>query len=503
MTRWILAASLAAGLVLAAGTAGAEEGAAAPAAKKINCIILGGGHGFDEKAFMKVFEGYDDINAKLVMQKAGGEVFDDVSDWSYDVIILYNFGQQINEKQQENLLKLMDKGVGLFVLHHACAAYPKWDGFLKVAGVAFYVEPREVGGVKKPASGAAGGKKFQIHVADADHAITKGLADYDMADETYIRQDFDPGVHVLLTTDEPSSDKIIAFTKTCRKSNVFYLQSGHDAAAYNNPNFRTVVARAIRWVAKRPAEVKAAARPEPARATRTIYAAPAADEKPAARKISIAVVTGGHGFEEKPFLTLFQGYDDIEYKHLPGNQDGAVFEDTSDFPYQVIVLYNMGQNITEKRQKNFIELLNRGVGLVALHHCIGGWQDWPEYKMIIGGKFFTKPGEINGIKYPVSPWKDDVDYKIHIADAAHPITQGLADFAIKDETYKGFWVDPQVHVLLTTDEPTCGKTIGWTKTYGKANVCYLMNGHGPSAFASKEYRTLVVRAIRWAGGTLK
>jgi type 1 glutamine amidotransferase len=86
-------------------------------------------------------------------------------------------------------------------------------------------------------------------VADPRHPITRGLADYDFTDETYCRTSVDPGVHVLLTTDEPSSDKTIGWTKTYESARVCYLQSGHDETVYRNPNYRTLVVRAIRWTA--------------------------------------------------------------------------------------------------------------------------------------------------------------------------------------------------------------------------------------------------------------
>ncbi len=71
-------------------------------------------------------------------------------------------------------------------------------------------------------------KKFKVHVADPNHPITRGLKDYDFVDETYDRVSVDPGVHALLTTDEPTSEKLIGWTKTYAKSKVCYFQSGHD-----------------------------------------------------------------------------------------------------------------------------------------------------------------------------------------------------------------------------------------------------------------------------------
>jgi hypothetical protein len=38
---------------------------------------------------------------------------------------------------------------------------------------------------------------------------------------------------------------------------------------------------------------------------------------------------------------------------------------------------SMTQQISEKRQKNFLKLLDQGVGIVALHHTMGSFQQLP------------------------------------------------------------------------------------------------------------------------------
>jgi hypothetical protein len=486
MNRWITLAALVAALVLAVGTAWAAEGAA-PAAKKINVVLITGGHGFNEPEFKKVFEGYDDITATRSDQKVGGEIFEDISNWSYDVMVLYNFNQKITPKQQENFLKLMDKGVGLLVLHHANGAYNNWPEFWKIAGVTYHFAPYEENGVKMERSGFKGGVKFKIHMADPNHPITKGLTDYDFADETYCRTTIDPANHVLLTTEEPSSDKIIGWTKTYRNSNVCYLQSGHDQVAYQNPIFRTEVSRAIRWVAKRLPET---GRAEPAPAARTVYAAPA-------KKPNVVVVTGGHDFEQKPFLAVFEANSAITFTHV-ADKDGQLFEDTANFPYDVILLYNYGQKISEKRQKNLLALLDKGVGLVVMHHAVAAYPNWPGWAKLLGARYYLSDVEENGVKHPRSQYKHGVDIKVHVEDASHPITQGVSDFVIHDETYKGYTVDPKVKMLLTTEDPLNNKSIAWVAPHDKTHVCYIQLGHDSKAYATKEFQKLTAQAIAWA-----
>ena len=47
------------------------------------------------------------------------------------------------------------------------------------------------------------------------------------------------------------SGKPLAWTRTQGKSRVVYLELGHDHLAYENPNYRQLVARSVHWVAKR------------------------------------------------------------------------------------------------------------------------------------------------------------------------------------------------------------------------------------------------------------
>ncbi len=57
--------------------------------------------------------------------------------------------------------------------------------------------------------------------------------------------------------------------------------------------------------------------------------------------IKVVVVTGGHDFEHDPFFKLFQGYSDIQYVEAAQKDHSELFEDISNWDYDVIVLYNM------------------------------------------------------------------------------------------------------------------------------------------------------------------
>ncbi len=214
--------------------------------------------------------------------------------------------------------------------------------------------------------------------------------------------------------------------------------------------------------------------------------------------IKAAVVTGGHDFDQNAFPKLWQAMPDMECTLLPQKDDSELFEDITEWPYDVIVLYNMSQRISETRRQHFIQLLDRGVGLVVMHHAVAAFQEWAEYPKIIGCQYFIEEKDVNGVKYPKSGYQHDLDFTVTIADPNHPVTQGLKDFQIKDETYHTYVFDPNVHVLLTTNHPQSDRILGHAKTYGNANVCYIQPGHGPDIFENPAYQRLVGQAIRWA-----
>ena len=128
----------------------------------------------------------------------------------------------------------------------------------------------------------------------------------------------------------------------------------------------------------------------------------------------------------------------------------------------------------------------------------GGHPDWPKFTKIIGGRFILKQVSIGGRELPKSTYDHDQDIGVHVADRKHPITKGLADFTIHDETYGRFLVEPDSHVLLTTDHPKCGRDIAWTRQFGKSRVCYLIFGHDKKSWENPAYVELLGRAIRWA-----
>jgi len=217
----------------------------------------------------------------------------------------------------------------------------------------------------------------------------------------------------------------------------------------------------------------------------------------AGEPIKAVVVTGGHGYQKKPFEDMFKSFKGIECTFVQLKDQSEVFEDIDGWDYDVIVLYNLTQKISEKRKANFLKLLDQGVGLVALHHSMANYSDWSEYGTIIGGKYYLKAKEEYGKMQAKSGYKHGVDVPVQVVDKEHPVTAGVSDFTIHDETYSNYLVQPDVHVLLKTDHPTSTPALAWTRTQGKSRVVFIQLGHDAKAYSNPNYGKLVSQAIVW------
>lgn len=214
-------------------------------------------------------------------------------------------------------------------------------------------------------------------------------------------------------------------------------------------------------------------------------------------KIRALIITGGHAFEHDQFFKLFQDNPDITFKAAEHPNAHALLRPEPAKQFDVLVTYDYWQEISDEAKSDFVNWLKQGKGLLVLHHAIASYQEWPEYRKIIGARYYLKKMVVDGVEKPRSAFKHGLHFRIHVADSDHPVTRGVKDFDMHDEVYKWFDVAQDSHPLLTTDEPESNKVIGWAKTYESARVVYLQSGHDHFAYENPNYQQLVRQAIRW------
>lgn len=216
---------------------------------------------------------------------------------------------------------------------------------------------------------------------------------------------------------------------------------------------------------------------------------------------AVLLVTGGHDFDQDSLRDLFHSIPGVTISRAEYPAAAGMFTPQLADDYDAIVFYDMWTKpLSAEQQQGLLDLLNRGIGVVGLHHTLAAHPAWSEYAKIIGGRYHVQDRQADGRKVTRSSYHHDQEIKIHIAASEHPITQGLADFVVQDETYASWELDPQVEVLLTTEHPRSDRALAWVKTYGNSRICYVQPGHGPPAFENSHYRKLMARCVRWAAG---
>ncbi len=209
-----------------------------------------------------------------------------------------------------------------------------------------------------------------------------------------------------------------------------------------------------------------------------------------AKKLNVLIVTGGHDFDRKSFFEMFDSFQDISYTELKHPEANLQLGQINPKTFDAVIFYDMPKSITEAEKKSYDKLLKLGKGLVFLHHSLASYQEWDEFKTIIGGKYHEEKDSPAS-----STYQHDVQFKVKISDSKHPVTKGVTDFEILDEVYGNTEVLAGVTPLLTTDHPQSSKIIGWTHQKGDSQIVYLQPGHDKIGYFNPSYQKLVRQAI--------
>jgi type 1 glutamine amidotransferase len=214
-------------------------------------------------------------------------------------------------------------------------------------------------------------------------------------------------------------------------------------------------------------------------------------------KVRVLLITGGHDFEKEPFFKLFKENPEITFQAVEHPDAQKMFSAQAATSYDVIVMYDFNQKISDEDKGNFVARLKDGKGLVVLHHAIATYPDWAEYWKILGARYYLQKTNVDGVEKARSAYKHGMHFTIRVADPEHPVTRGVKDYEIHDETYKWFDVAKECHPLLTTQEPESNPVIAWAKTYEKARVVYMQSGHDHFAYENPNFQQVLRQAIRW------
>lgn len=215
-------------------------GVKAPTAETVRALLITGGHEH-EASFYSLFDGDKDLGRVPV--SSSDIAFQSDIRGKYDVLIMYDFSRDLNETSRKNLRDFVEAGKGIVVLHHALLNYQKWPWWYEeVVGGSYRLQ--------NPSSSYKGDQQISVVPAEK-HPITGALKPFQVLDESYKNMWLSPRAQPLLTTDNPNSDRLLAWIGPCATSRVVAIQLGHGPTIFRNPKYRALVHNAIRWSAGR------------------------------------------------------------------------------------------------------------------------------------------------------------------------------------------------------------------------------------------------------------
>lgn len=207
-------------------------------------------------------------------QTENGAAFDPAILARFNAVVFNNVsGDVFTPKQREALKSFIQNGGGFVGVHGAGGDFSyDWRWYVDdLIGAQFIGHPIN--------------PQFQqatVHVEDKAHPAMQGLPEsWQRVDEWYsfYKAPRRPGYHVLLTLDERTfanhkimgkdlrmgADHPIAWWHCLGKGRVLYSAMGHQAAAYAEPAYRTMLRGAVDWALHGKDCAAPATEPEPAR----------------------------------------------------------------------------------------------------------------------------------------------------------------------------------------------------------------------------------------------
>ncbi len=210
-----------------------------------------------------------------------------------------------------------------------------------------------------------------------------------------------------------------------------------------------------------------------------------AAETPAGKIKVLYVFNGGH--DGKGFIALagklLEGTGDFT---ITTSQAADDLKAENLGKYDLVLFYGSGGTISDPKQEQGLrDFVHQGGGIVAVHATDANKKS-DVYWELLGGRFIGHGGG---------------KYTVRIYDNDHPITTGLSDFEISDETYAHqYHKNACMRCLVRMDRGDERQSMAWVQHYGKGRVFTTGFGDNQGAWGNPQFQRLLVRAMYWAVG---
>ena len=175
---------------------------------------------------------------------------------------------------------------------------------------------------------------------------------------------------------------------------------------------------------------------------------------------------------------------DFEYYY-----DGSTFDFSTLSDYRLIILTK--SNVIDRNHKEpfmgqpevdaLLKFVRNGGALLALHAGTTSFENYPEIKALIGGRFDHHPDPL----------------PVHcVPQKGHFMTEGIPEYVFTDEHYHLNMTD-DVDIFMTTVSDHGEQPGGWIRHEGQGRVCVLTPGHYKEVFDEPSYQLQIRKCIAW------
>ncbi|MDD5706492.1 MAG: ThuA domain-containing protein [Kiritimatiellae bacterium] len=223
------------------------------------------------------------------------------------------------------------------------------------------------------------------------------------------------------------------------------------------------------------------------------------ETKPVGATSRRVLLFGGGGCHDfKVCCPVLKGYLEGE----PGLSVDYAAEDYDVFtaeriaPYDLIVMYHTGGQLSVPQRRGLVEAVAAGKSFVGVHAAADSFSEAPDYRAMVGGYFRAHPFMR--------------DYIVSLTNEKHPVTAGIAGYSVEhwekwpvfeyrvhDEQYLLDY-DNRVELLAVTTFRGRLWPVSWVKPWGKGKVFYLALGHDVEACRNPFFRQMFMGGVRWA-----
>ncbi len=219
-----------------------------------------------------------------------------------------------------------------------------------------------------------------------------------------------------------------------------------------------------------------------------------------ADKIKALIITGANNHDWKATTEVLKSVLEEDGKvrvDIAADPEAPIFSDPNKLAgYDLIVLnLNQGKRWAADREKNFLNYVREGGGLVVYHAADNAFSGWDEFDKLVGGTWRSK-----GTSFPEKGTFHPKygPFEVTVVDTAHPITKGVSTFTTTDERYSNLKLQDNIHVLaqgVTDGKP---QPLLFVSEYGNGKMFQTALGHDVNAMKTPQFRETLKRGVIWA-----